>query len=40
LILGTAREETQTYHQKVKGQQVTGITSAGYTPNEQQHGKQ
>ncbi|AKV68118.1 MULTISPECIES: serine/threonine-protein kinase [Microcystis] len=34
---GTAREETQTYHQKVKGQQVTGITSAGYTPNEQQH---
>ncbi|MBC1191449.1 protein kinase [Microcystis aeruginosa BLCCF108] len=36
---GTAREETQTYHQKVKGQQVTGITSAGYTPNEQQHGQ-
>ncbi|MFM6513044.1 MAG: protein kinase, partial [Microcystis panniformis] len=32
-------EETQTYHQKVKGQQVTGITSAGYTPNEQQHGQ-
>ncbi|GCL44500.1 serine/threonine-protein kinase [Microcystis aeruginosa] len=36
---GTAREETQTYHQKVKGQQVTGITSPGYTPNEQQHGQ-
>ncbi len=36
---GTAREETQTYHQKVKGQQVTGITSAGYTANEQQHGQ-
>ncbi|MCZ8226145.1 MAG: protein kinase [Microcystis sp. LE19-84.1B] len=36
---GTAREETQTYHQKVKGQQITGITSAGYTPNEQQHGQ-
>ena len=36
---GTAREETQTYYQKVKGQQVTGITSAGYTPNEQQHGQ-
>jgi len=36
---GTAREETQTYHQKVKGQQVTGITSDGYTPNEQQHGQ-
>jgi WD40 repeat protein len=36
---GTAKEETQTYHQKVKGQQVTGITSAGYTPNEQQHGQ-
>ncbi|AKV67221.1 serine/threonine-protein kinase [Microcystis panniformis] len=36
---GTAREETQTYHQKGKGQQVTGITSAGYTPNEQQHGQ-
>jgi len=34
---GTAREETQTYHQKGKGQQVTGITSVGYTPNEQQH---
>ncbi|TRU21283.1 MAG: protein kinase [Microcystis aeruginosa Ma_MB_S_20031200_S102] len=36
---GTAREETQTYHQKVKGQQLTGITSAGYTPNEQKHGQ-
>jgi WD40 repeat protein len=36
---GTAREETQTYYQKVKGQQLTGITSAGYTPNEQQHGQ-
>ncbi|NCR91462.1 MAG: protein kinase [Microcystis aeruginosa G11-01] len=36
---GTAREETQTYHQKGKGQQVTGITSVGYTPNEQQHGQ-
>ncbi len=36
---GTAREETQTYHQKVKGQQVTGIISRGYTPNEQQHGQ-
>ncbi|MBE8994570.1 serine/threonine-protein kinase [Microcystis aeruginosa] len=36
---GTAREETQTYHQKVKGQQVTGILSRGYTPNEQQHGQ-
>jgi len=36
---GTAREETQTYHQKGKGQQVTGITSAGYTPDEQQHGQ-
>ncbi|MFM6061284.1 MAG: protein kinase domain-containing protein, partial [Microcystis panniformis] len=36
---GTAREETQTYHQKGKGQQVTGILSRGYTPNEQQHGQ-
>ncbi|MFM7475042.1 MAG: protein kinase domain-containing protein, partial [Microcystis aeruginosa] len=36
---GTAREETQTYYQKVQGQQLTGITSAGYTPNEQQHGQ-
>ncbi|MCA2723233.1 MAG: protein kinase [Microcystis sp. M136S2] len=36
---GTAREETQTYHQKVKGQQVTGIISRGYTPNEQQYGQ-
>jgi serine/threonine protein kinase len=36
---GTAREETQTYYQKLHGQQLTGITSAGYTPNEQQHGQ-
>jgi WD40 repeat protein/predicted Ser/Thr protein kinase len=36
---GTAREETQTYYQKVQGKQVTGITSAGYTPIEQQNGQ-
>jgi WD40 repeat protein len=36
---GTAREETRTYYQKVQGGQVTGITSAGYTPIEQQHGQ-
>ena len=36
---GTAREETQTYYQKIQGQQVTGIVSAGYTPNEQQYGQ-
>lgn len=31
---GTAREVTQTFMQKVAGQQVTGIISAGYTPLE------
>jgi serine/threonine protein kinase len=36
---GTAREETQTYYQKIQGQQLTGITSNGYTPNEQQYGQ-
>ncbi|MDJ0736219.1 MAG: RDD family protein [Nostocaceae cyanobacterium] len=36
---GTAREVTQTYMQKVAGQQVTGIISAGYTPPEQMNGK-
>jgi WD40 repeat protein len=36
---GTAREETQTYYQKVQGGQVTGISSVGYTPIEQQHGQ-
>ncbi len=36
---GTAREETQTYYQKMQGQQLTGIVSAGYTPNEQQNGR-
>ena len=36
---GTAREETQTYYQKVKGESITGINSPGYTPNEQQHGQ-
>ena len=36
---GTAREETQTYYQKVQGQQITGIISAGYTPIEQINGQ-
>lgn len=36
---GTAREVTQTYMQKVAGQQVTGITSPGYSPGEQMNGK-
>ncbi|MEA5530835.1 RDD family protein [Dolichospermum sp. UHCC 0684] len=36
---GTAREVTQTLMQKVAGQQVTGIISAGYTPPEQMNGK-
>ncbi|WP_017653543.1 serine/threonine-protein kinase [Fortiea contorta] len=36
---GTAREVTQTYMHKVAGQQVTGIISAGYTPQEQANGK-
>ncbi|BFM41231.1 protein kinase [Synechocystis sp. LKSZ1] len=35
---GTAREETQTYLQKLSGQGVTGIVSVGYTPHEQAHG--
>jgi eukaryotic-like serine/threonine-protein kinase len=37
--LGTAREVTQTFMQKLEGQQVTGIISAGYTPPEQMNGK-
>ena len=32
---GTAGEVTQTFIQKLQGQQVTGIISAGYTPPEQ-----
>jgi serine/threonine protein kinase len=36
---GTAREVTQTYHQKAAGQNVTGIISLGYTPLEQANGK-
>jgi len=36
---GTAREVTQTFMQKVAGQQVTGIMSPGYTPSEQMNGK-
>ncbi|MDZ8189144.1 MAG: serine/threonine-protein kinase [Nostoc sp. ChiSLP02] len=36
---GTAREVTQTYHQKAAGQNVTGIISPGYTPLEQANGK-
>ena len=36
---GTAREETQTYLQKVQGKGVTGIVSVGYTPHEQAHGQ-
>jgi serine/threonine protein kinase len=36
---GTAREVSQTFLQKLAGQQVTGIVSAGYTPMEQVNGK-
>jgi len=36
---GTAREETQTYLQKLQGKGVTGIVSVGYTPHEQGHGQ-
>jgi serine/threonine protein kinase len=36
---GTAREETQTYYQKLGNQQVTGINSVGYTPVEQLNGQ-
>ena len=36
---GTAREETQTYLQKQKRQNVTGIVSIGYTPHEQANGR-
>ncbi|MEH2236211.1 serine/threonine-protein kinase [Nostoc sp.] len=36
---GTAREVTQTYHQKAAGQNITGIFSPGYTPLEQANGK-
>ncbi len=36
---GTAREETQTYYQKLQGQNVTGIYSPAYTPDEQRNGK-
>ncbi|MBD2139141.1 protein kinase [Anabaena sp. FACHB-1237] len=36
---GTAREVTQTFMQKVAGQQITGIISQGYTPPEQMNGK-
>lgn len=36
---GTAREETQTYFQKQKGQGITGIVSVGYTPHEQANGQ-
>lgn len=36
---GTAREVTQTFMQKLEGQQITGIISAGYTPSEQVNGK-
>ncbi len=36
---GTAREVTQTYHQKAAGQNITGIISPGYTPLEQANGK-
>ncbi len=35
---GTAREMTQTYLQRLQGQQVTGIISGGYTPMEQVRG--
>jgi formylglycine-generating enzyme required for sulfatase activity/predicted Ser/Thr protein kinase len=36
---GTAREETQTYLQKMQGKGGTGIISPGYTPHEQVNGK-
>ncbi|MEB3160485.1 MAG: protein kinase, partial [Synechocystis sp.] len=36
---GTAREETQTYLQKLQGKGVTGIVSVGYTPHEQANGQ-
>jgi hypothetical protein len=36
---GTAREVTETYHQKVAGQNITGIISPGHTPLEQANGK-
>jgi serine/threonine protein kinase len=36
---GTAREETQTYLEKQKRQNVTGIVSSGYTPHEQANGR-
>jgi len=36
---GTAREETQTYFQSLQGQRVTGISTAGYTPREQEYGQ-
>ncbi len=36
---GTVKEVTQTYLQKLAGQQVTGIISPGYTPLEQVNGK-
>ncbi|MDF5723999.1 MAG: protein kinase [Rhizonema sp. PD37] len=36
---GTAREVTQTFLQKIAGQQITGIVSVGYTPLEQSNGK-
>ncbi|MEB3227488.1 MAG: bifunctional serine/threonine-protein kinase/formylglycine-generating enzyme family protein [Synechocystis sp.] len=36
---GTAREETQTYLQKMQGKGVTGIVSVGYTPHEQANGQ-
>ncbi|MDF5716050.1 MAG: serine/threonine protein kinase [Rhizonema sp. NSF051] len=36
---GTAREVTQTFMQKIAGQQITGIVSVGYTPLEQSNGK-
>jgi eukaryotic-like serine/threonine-protein kinase len=36
---GTAREVTQTFMQKLAGQEVTGIVSLGYTPPEQMNGK-
>jgi len=36
---GAAREETQTYLQKLQGKGVTGIVTVGYTPHEQANGK-
>jgi len=36
---GAAREETQTYLQKLQGKGVTGIVSVGYTPHEQSQGQ-